>query len=63
MIRCTECEHLMPWSDRVKMPWPKKHKRFFSCVLHRTDNGTCTMWSKLPKTPPRWCKKYLEVKE
>ena len=62
MIRCGECEYLGLWPERISVRWPKKHKTFFGCSVHRTDNGTCVMWDKVPKRHPNWCPKYLEVK-
>ena len=63
MICCSECEYLALWPDRISVRWPIKRKTLYSCVVHQTDNGTSTMWKKIPKTHPHWCPKYKEGKQ
>ena len=55
MIRCSECANLLPWRFG--------EKSFCSCSLHRTDNGTRVVWTKVPKRHPHWCPRYKEERD
>ena len=55
MIRCSECERFHKVG--LRNVFTGNEKIFWEC---RSYCGR--LWSRIPKTHPRWCPKYKEVK-
>ena len=57
MIRCSECDQLQKFG--MRNVFTGREKVFYECKAY---HYCWRLMSKIPKTHPRWCPRYKEVK-